>query len=158
VLGGRFRFTNSKIVTGLRLLNDSLKPFATNVHLHASAFGRSRRLGALLGDADQRTHNPGGTFQPRSGRTRAPSGCLAMQAIKPSGLEKILSRKASTAPFGPTSMRSTLARRHKAERREARADFRVGTALRAVAHPALADRSIPRFEPRCKPNMRRMIA
>jgi hypothetical protein len=76
-----------------------------------------------------------------------------MSAIKPSGLEKILSRKASTAPFGPTSMRSTLARRRKAERREARADFRVGTALGAVAHPTLA---IPRFEPRCKPDMRRM--
>src|SRR5215813_12713368 len=35
-----------------------------------------------------------------SGRTRAPAGCLAMCAISPSGLLKILSRKASTAPFG----------------------------------------------------------
>ena len=37
---------------------------------------------------------------------------LAMKAISPSGLAKMLSRNDSTAPFGPASICSTLARRH----------------------------------------------
>ena len=47
-----------------------------------------------------------------SGRTRACGPCSRMKRTSRSGLAKVLSRKVTTAPFGPASIFSTLARRH----------------------------------------------